>query len=47
MKYYLETVDSVCKSIDSGSEGLNSAVAQKRLEENGKNKLVEPLRILS
>ena len=42
MKYYLETVDSVCKSIDSGSEGLNSAVAQKRLEENGKNKLVEP-----
>lgn len=42
MKYYLEPADTVCREMDSNPEGLSAEQAQKRLEQNGKNKLVEP-----
>ncbi|MBR6313771.1 MAG: HAD-IC family P-type ATPase, partial [Clostridia bacterium] len=41
MKYYLTTTDEVLASVHSSEAGLSSAEAQKRLEENGKNKLKE------
>lgn len=42
MKYYLESKESVLKTLNTTSEGLTSAEAQKRIAEHGKNKLVEP-----
>lgn len=42
MKYYLEPVDAVCQETASNPEGLSAAQAQQRLEQNGKNKLIEP-----
>ena len=40
MKYYLEEVDSVIKDLNTTENGLSSAEAEKRLAENGKNKLI-------
>jgi len=42
MQYYLKTTDETFKEVKSGSEGLISSEAEKRLSENGKNKLKEP-----
>ncbi len=39
MKFYCEDADAVLKEVDSTSEGLTQAEAEKRLEANGKNKL--------
>ncbi len=44
MKYYLEKYDDVLKEVKSNSEGLTAKEADKRLEENGKNKLAEEKR---
>ena len=41
MKYYLEEVDSVNKELNTTENGLSTAEAEKRLAENGKNKLKE------
>ncbi|MBQ6466523.1 MAG: cation-translocating P-type ATPase [Clostridia bacterium] len=41
MKYYLESVDVVLKDLNTTGNGLSSAEAEKRLSENGKNKLEE------
>ncbi|MBR4857975.1 MAG: cation-translocating P-type ATPase [Clostridia bacterium] len=41
MKFYLEQVDSVLSHVKSSEKGLTSAEAEKRLSENGKNKLKE------
>ncbi len=41
MKFYLEGADKVLLDVKSTEEGLSSAEAQKRLEQNGKNKLKE------
>jgi P-type Ca2+ transporter type 2C len=40
-KYYLEDAQEVLKKLDSSEMGLTSKEAEKRLEENGKNKLKE------
>ena len=42
MKYYCEEREQVLVSLNSGENGLSSAEAEKRLAENGKNKLAEP-----
>ena len=44
MKYYLEEFDKVLKEVKSSEEGLKSDEANKRLSENGKNKLDEEKR---
>ena len=41
MKFYLEQVDSVFNKVKSSVNGLSTAEAEKRLAENGKNKLKE------
>ncbi|MBQ8015716.1 MAG: hypothetical protein IJ264_05990, partial [Clostridia bacterium] len=41
MKFYLEQVDSVFKKVNSSESGLTTAEAERRLAENGKNKLKE------
>ena len=41
MKFYLEQTDSVFSQVKSSESGLSSAEAEKRLSENGKNKLKE------
>ncbi|MBE6685560.1 MAG: ATPase, partial [Ruminococcaceae bacterium] len=41
MKFYCEDKENVLRELDASSEGLTSAEAEKRLAENGKNKLVE------
>lgn len=41
MKYYCQSVDEVLETTGSSLSGLSEAVAAKRLEENGKNELVE------
>jgi len=41
MKFYLEQTDVVLDKLGSCESGLTAAEADKRLEENGKNKLVE------
>lgn len=41
MKHYLSSVEETFKEVRSSQEGLSSAEAKKRLEENGKNKLEE------
>ena len=41
MKFYCETIETVLKSTNSSAEGLTTAEAEKRLAENGKNKLKE------
>ena len=40
MKFYCEDHNKVLKELNSSKDGLTSSEAQKRLEENGKNKLV-------
>ncbi|MBQ9133834.1 MAG: calcium-translocating P-type ATPase, PMCA-type [Clostridia bacterium] len=41
MKFYTESTDAVLKKVGSTETGLSSAEAEKRLAENGKNKLKE------
>ncbi len=41
MKHYLETTDAVLTEVSSAPDGLSSAEAERRLSENGKNKLAE------
>lgn len=41
MKHYLSTPEEVFKETSSSEKGLTSGQAQKRLEENGKNRLEE------
>ena len=41
MKYYLEEASGVLEQFESSKDGLTSAEAEKRLEQNGKNKLAE------
>ena len=41
MKYYCEDVLGVLEKVQSSPQGLTSAEAEKRLAENGKNKLAE------
>ena len=41
MKYYLEENDAVLSELGSSKAGLSSAEAEKRLAENGRNKLAE------
>ena len=40
-KYYLLETEEVLKQVESSKEGLSSAEAAKRLQQNGKNKLEE------
>ena len=44
MKEYLKTADEVLKDLNSNENGITSKEANKRLEENGYNKLKEPPR---
>ena len=41
MKFYLEQIESVFAHVKSSENGLSTAEAEKRLSENGKNKLKE------
>ena len=41
MKFYLEEKSKVLSSVGSAENGISSAEAEKRLTENGKNKLDE------
>ena len=41
MKHYLSSVEDTFNEVRSTDDGLSSAEAKKRLEENGKNKLKE------
>ena len=41
MKFYLEQADKVFNHVKSSENGISSAEAEKRLAENGKNKLKE------
>ena len=41
MKFYLTDTESVIDEVGSSHEGLSESEAEKRLSENGKNKLVE------
>jgi len=41
MKFYLEQAESVFKHVNSSENGISAAEAEKRLAENGKNKLKE------
>ncbi len=41
MKYYATEKDAVINELNTSNDGLSSAEAEKRLAENGKNKLVE------
>lgn len=41
MKEYLEGLEAVFRKVNSTADGLTSAEAEKRLSENGKNKLAE------
>ncbi len=45
MKYYLHEVADVFAEVKSSEQGLTSAEAQKRLQENGKNKLAEAKKV--
>lgn len=45
MKHYLQTSEAVLKELNSAAGGLSSQEAAKRLEENGKNKLVEAKKV--
>ena len=45
MKHYLHEVDEVFEAVNSSAEGLSSAEAEKRLQENGKNKLAEAKKV--
>ncbi|MBR2353923.1 MAG: cation-translocating P-type ATPase [Clostridia bacterium] len=44
MKFYLEDSSEVLRKVEGNADGLSSAEAGKRLEVNGKNKLVEAKR---
>ena len=41
MKYYLENIKNVLKDLNSNEEGLSNVEANKRLIENGKNRIEE------
>ncbi|MGL4483533.1 MAG: cation-translocating P-type ATPase, partial [Anaerovoracaceae bacterium] len=42
MKAYFKSVDEVYSEVKSGANGLSQVEAEKRLSENGQNKLAEP-----
>ena len=42
MKEYLKSIKEVLEEVKTNENGLTSSDAEKRLEENGKNKLKEP-----
>ena len=42
MKFYLQDAEAVLREVKSTDNGLSAAEAEKRLAENGKNKLKEP-----
>ena len=42
MNFYLKTAEETLEEVKSSPKGLSSAEAEKRLRENGKNKLAEP-----
>ena len=42
LRHYLEQKETVLEQLGTSSAGLTQAEAEKRLEENGKNKLKEP-----
>ena len=41
MKYYVSEIETVLSAVKSSRTGLSTAEAEKRLAENGKNKLAE------
>ena len=41
MKFYCESGEKALEELASKKDGLSSAEAEKRLSENGKNKLIE------
>jgi len=41
MKHYFEQTEEILKALETSHEGLDSQTAEKRLAENGKNKLAE------
>ena len=41
MKYYLEDKEKVLRELDTSEQGLRSEEAAARLQQNGKNKLIE------
>ncbi len=41
MKHYLNSADEVIRAVDGTADGLSTSEADKRLAENGKNKLAE------
>ncbi|PVX51945.1 Ca2+-transporting ATPase [Balneicella halophila] len=41
MQYYTSSIEEVKQSLGTDEKGLSSTTAQKRLEENGKNELIE------
>ncbi|MBE6804150.1 MAG: cation-translocating P-type ATPase, partial [Ruminococcaceae bacterium] len=45
MKHYLHSVDEVFEAVNSTPEGLSSTEAEKRLAQNGKNKLAEAKKV--
>ncbi len=45
MKHYLEQIENVFSHLSSGNSGLSSREAEKRLSENGANKLAEPPKV--
>ena len=45
MKHYLQSADAVFQEVQSTPQGLSSQEAQRRLEQNGKNKLAEAKKI--
>ncbi len=45
MKHYLHEVSDVFAEVKSSEQGLTSAEAEKRLQENGKNKLAEAKKV--
>lgn len=45
MKHYLHEINEVFDEVKSSPEGLSTAEAEKRLQENGKNKLAEAKKV--
>ena len=42
MKYYLEKKETVLRDVHSSADGLSAQEAQRRLDENGRNRLSAP-----
>ena len=41
MKYYCENIDTVLEKTESSAQGLSTEEAERRLLQNGRNKLAE------